>query len=203
MEVQLQQLQALSQAVGGLDFSRPAANLIGLGVRNGDLAESDTVTFRRPLPQETTLSAPEMEQTFEHILKRVEALRFRNKRNLSTEEFEDLFKSTVDLAELCNDPECNARLDELSIQYDALVESTQVLHHQLNEVQDQFQGDQDHEAIQTLKRRLQQTQKRVHQTRTLAAEKENQLDHLDQLIAEHRGQGPYLPAAGDAGAWNP
>ncbi|KAJ2704770.1 hypothetical protein FB645_002960 [Coemansia sp. IMI 203386] len=115
-------LDALGDELCALDMSQPRYNLTALGVRHsfeGDTQPSFVV--RDAESQEAKLVAPGTKGVYEDMLSRIGVqhanLGVEADKELDSQAFEEFYDKTVDLADLCQLPEVNERLNQVANSY--------------------------------------------------------------------------------------
>ncbi|KAJ2397331.1 hypothetical protein GGI05_000696 [Coemansia sp. RSA 2603] len=115
-------LDSLGDELCALDMSRPRYNLLALGVRHtfeGDAQPSFIV--RDAEAQEAKLVAPGTKGVYEDMLSRI-GVQHANlgvdvDKDMDAQAFEEFYDKTVDLADLCQLPEVNERLNQVANSY--------------------------------------------------------------------------------------
>ncbi|KAJ1973684.1 hypothetical protein H4R35_003987 [Dimargaris xerosporica] len=210
----LDQLRGVLGALDQLDFQQPTADLRCLlpTPRVTGPVHGLPIQFRSARPSELVLLTPEFEQQFSAAVGQVDQLALgpKDKRRLTPTEFEELFERTVDLAELCDIPEFNERLDQVAVQYEALAESSQVLRNQLNDLLLTFPEPTDAAAQESDERHqltteLAAVERKIRQAQLAAVKKRRLLEQLDKQLAikkaqrhRHRAAAPAVSAAIDS-----
>ncbi|KAJ1983208.1 hypothetical protein H4R34_001408 [Dimargaris verticillata] len=197
LDSSLDQLRGVLGTLGQLDFHKPTADLRCLLPTSHatDPVNGLPIRFRSARPSELVLLTPEFEQQFSAAVGQVDQLVLgpKDKRCLTPTEFEELFERTVDLAELCDIPEFNERLDQVAVQYEALAESSQVLRNQLNDLLLTFpeptdpaaqEGDERHQ----LTTELAAVERKIRQAQLAAVKKRRLLEQLDKQLATKKAQ---------------
>ncbi|KAJ1811940.1 hypothetical protein LPJ56_005654, partial [Coemansia sp. RSA 2599] len=115
-------LDALGDELCALDMSRPRYNLTALGVRH--TFEDDaypSFVVRDAEAQEAKLVAPGTKGVYEDMLSRIGVqhanLGVDADKELDSQAFEEFYDKTVDLADLCQLPEVNERLNQVANSY--------------------------------------------------------------------------------------
>ncbi|KAI8322669.1 hypothetical protein GQ54DRAFT_142507 [Martensiomyces pterosporus] len=115
-------LDSLADELCALDLSRPRFNLTALGVHH--TFERDTkpsFVVRDAEPQEAKLVAPGTKGVYEDMLSRIGVqhanLGVEAGKELDAQAFEEFYDKTVDLADLCQLPDVNERLNQVANSY--------------------------------------------------------------------------------------
>ncbi|KAJ2854050.1 hypothetical protein GGI22_004631, partial [Coemansia erecta] len=118
----IESLDALGDELCVLDMSRPRHNLTALGVKH--TFEEDTrpsFVVRDAEPQEAKLVAPGTKGVYEDMLSRIGVqhanLGVETDKELDSQAFEEFYDKTVDLADLCQLPDVNERLNQVANHY--------------------------------------------------------------------------------------
>ncbi|KAJ2721940.1 hypothetical protein GGI07_003644 [Coemansia sp. Benny D115] len=113
-------LDALGSELCELDMSQPRYNLSSLGVHHTFEADTQpSYKVRNAYPHEAKLVAPGTKGVYEDMLVRigVQHANLGKDQELDSQAFEDFYDKTVDLADLCQLPEVNERLNQVANQY--------------------------------------------------------------------------------------
>ncbi|PIA18314.1 hypothetical protein COEREDRAFT_13873 [Coemansia reversa NRRL 1564] len=115
-------LDALGDELCALNLSRPRYNLTALGVKH--CFEPDTrpsFLVRNAEPHEAKLVAPGTKGVYEDMLSRIGVqhanLGVEADKELDSQAFEEFYDKTVDLADLCQLPDVNDRLNQVANSY--------------------------------------------------------------------------------------
>ncbi|KAJ2522033.1 hypothetical protein GGI11_001842 [Coemansia sp. RSA 2049] len=124
LKAAIDSLDALGDELCMLDMSRPRHNLTGLGVRH--TFEKDgraSFVVRDAESQEAKLVAPGTKGVYEDMLSRI-GVQHANlgvdaagREVLDAQAFEEFYDKTVDLADLCQLPDVNERLNQVANSY--------------------------------------------------------------------------------------
>ncbi|KAJ2553352.1 hypothetical protein EV175_002974 [Coemansia sp. RSA 1933] len=122
LKVVIESLDALGDELCMLDMSRPRHNLTALGVKH--TYEADTrpsFLVRDAELQEAKLVAPGTKGVYEDMLSRIGVqhanLGIDVDKELDAQAFEEFYDKTVDLADLCQLPDVNERLNQVANNY--------------------------------------------------------------------------------------
>ncbi|KAJ1796635.1 hypothetical protein LPJ59_003629 [Coemansia sp. RSA 2399] len=118
----IESLDTLGDELCVLDMSRPRYNLTALGVKH--TFEEDTrpsFVVRDAESQEAKLVAPGTKGVYEDMLSRIGVqhanLGIETDKELDSQAFEEFYDKTVDLADLCQLPDVNERLNQVANNY--------------------------------------------------------------------------------------
>ncbi|KAJ2800688.1 hypothetical protein H4R20_003967, partial [Coemansia guatemalensis] len=119
-------LDSLGDELCALDLSRPRYNLTALGVEH--CFEPDTrpsFLVRNAEPHEAKLVAPGTKGVYEDMLSRIGVqhanLGVEADKELDSQAFEEFYDKTVDLADLCQLPDVNDRLNQIANNYQEFI----------------------------------------------------------------------------------
>ncbi|KAJ2661336.1 hypothetical protein IWW48_002489 [Coemansia sp. RSA 1200] len=124
LKAAIDSLDALGDELCKLDMSRPRHNLTGLGVKH-TFEEDARASFvvRDAESQEAKLVAPGTKGVYEEMLSRI-GVQHANlgvdaagREELDAQAFEEFYDKTVDLADLCQLPDVNERLNQVANSY--------------------------------------------------------------------------------------
>ncbi|KAJ1643587.1 hypothetical protein J3B02_000068 [Coemansia erecta] len=181
-------LDALGTELCALDMSRPRYNLTALSVHHTyEKDKQPSFYVRNAESQEAKLVAPGTKGVYEDMLSRIGVqhanLGVEADKDLDSQAFEEFYDKTVDLADLCQLPEVNERLNQVANSYQEFSIRKEELSAELKRLAAIPRIKQRLGKLPQMKRELEDTVLQKTQMQEEAEEMMRGLDAMDKDIA--------------------